>query len=159
MSRTSFAAFAILLCAFTLGCKPTSERMNEAAEHPTATAEQSGGVDVTENSAVAQTDNADQILQSCGPPSSDQVLPIYNKLNQGPIRRMTFHQRRLVTLEFIPSHPIERTSSNQKLTPQLPAGSVWRFDVAVVPKELDMITAARLKLFLPCASKALRNEF
>jgi len=158
MTRTTLAVSATLLCALTFGCKSTSERINSAAEQP-AQPSLPGGIDVSENHNVAHTDNAAQVIESCGKPSPDQVLPIYNKMNQGPVRRMVYRKQRLVTLEFSPTHPIARADAHHHLSAQLPAGSTWRFDIAHVPKELDVITAARMELFLPCAAKALRSEF
>ena len=158
MTRANLAVSALLLCTLTCGCKISSEHESSAPPRP-AQPVIPGGIDVIENTNLAHSDNAAAVLRSCGRPASDHVLAIYNKLNQGPVRRIVYKQKKLVTIEFIPTHPIERSQAKGHLTAKLPAGSVWRFDVAHAPSELDAITAARLQLLLPCAAKPLRSEF
>jgi len=152
------AAFLISLVLVLSGCQqehPTS--------HPQLFEQKADGAPQTNEVGPGTTDSAALVMASCGRPGSDTVLAIYDKLNNGPVRRMVYrHLHRVITLDFTPSHPLKRDPNaphHAVPTPRLPAGSVWRFDEASVPKEIDMITAARVAVFLPCAGEALKAEY
>jgi hypothetical protein len=153
------AAFVVSMVLVVGGCQeehPTSHpQIFSSAVNPAAPA--------TNEVGPGTTDSAAQVMGLCGRPGSDTVLAIYDKLNNGPVRRMVYrHLHRVITVDFTPSHPLKRdpNASRHAVPPaRLPAGSVWRFDEASVPKELDMITAARVAVFLPCAGAALKAEY
>ena len=58
-------------------------------------------------------DEAAQVLQTCGRPASDKILPIYTKLEHGPVRRLVYTGRRRVTLDFVPSDPQPHSRSSR----------------------------------------------
>ncbi len=155
---TARAAFLISLTILAAGC--TQER---PTSRPEVFLPKAQAAPQTNEIGPGTTDSAQQVMASCGRPSSDTVLAIYDKLNNGPVRRMVYHHlHRVMTIDFTPSHPLKRDPNAPKhaVPPaRLPAGSVWRFDEASVPKELDMITAGRVAVFLPCAGAALRAEY
>lgn len=93
------------------------------------------------------TDNAAQVIAACGPAVSDQVITVNDKISNGTVRRMIYNNGREVTLDFIPLQKNSATSS-----------SVWRFNVAVVDNQ-KLLTAANIKVYLPCAAAALAKEF
>ena len=109
-------------------------------------------------------DDAELVIARCGRPSYDAILPIYDKLDNGPVRRMIYRGRHALTLEFIPSHPIARFTetpapfAHGHLPLNLPADSVWRFDDARMQQE-EFLTTERINVYLPCASAALRKEY
>lgn len=109
-------------------------------------------------------DDAVQVLQFCGPPRSDIVLPVYSKYYNGPVRRLEYVGRRHVTLDFIPSRPrAELAYGEAPLGPSYGGGQVspnttWRFQAGRMEQEV-MITSHRLEFYLPCAGQALRQDF
>jgi hypothetical protein len=148
-----------LACLIILGCKPIRrpQRAEWDAQHDTST--QPHFVE------PPKIDDADLVIGRCGRPRSDAVLPIYDKLNNGPVRRMVFHAKRTVTFDFIPSHPIAKVTAVRApfkrppvLPRHLPPDSVWRFDDARMDKE-EMLTSNRINFYLPCAAAALAKEY
>lgn len=109
-------------------------------------------------------DDAARVVAACGPAAYDRVLAIYDKRDNGPLRRMVYHGRETVTIDFIPSVPLARKVVEEgplpqrRLQPLLPRGSVWRFDDAWMQKQ-EYLTADRIGLYLPCAAKALSYEY
>jgi hypothetical protein len=159
MHRPRTLAIASTVCIVLFGCQSPQERIESAPQNSNA----QPGIAIAEHK-TPNIDDADLVITHCGRPSSDIVLPIYDKMNNGPVRRIVFHTKRLVTVEFIPSHPITKGTKDAhhkpvKLPTTLPDGSVWRFDDVKIPKELDIITADRLAYFFPCGAKALHPEY
>lgn len=112
--------------------------------------------------APTSQDEAELVLAACGRPSRDVVLPMYSKLEHGPIRMMTFPGRAKVTLVFVPSDP-EPHSGRRLMTPpagrpplkaELPPNTVWDFEEGVLGAE-EFLVPDRLRVYLPCAAKAL----
>jgi hypothetical protein len=162
MHRSRALLLASTACIFIFGCKAAEERQKTSSGDQIVPPTQQG-IAISEHK-TPNIDDANLVLADCGRPSSDTVLAIYDKMNNGPVRRVVFHTKRLVTVEFIPSHPLAKGARDAhhkliKLPTSLPDGSVWRFDDAKVPKELDIITADRLAYFFPCGAKALHPEY
>jgi len=145
------AVLYVFLCLALTGCQtergPTIgelDRLNRpsVAPHPSSLA----------NSTV---DDAQRVTEACGRPSYD-----------GPVRRMVYHGRHEITLEFIPSRPIARVTDVPAPFPhqpvalplELPANAVWRFDDARMEEE-DLLISRRIKVYLPCAANALSYEY
>jgi len=158
----TFYRFSILLALVSLtalGCKPIKResRVEWNAQHDTLT--QPHFVE------PPKIDDAQLVMASCGRPRSDAVLPIYDKLNNGPVRRMVYYFHRTVTFDFTPSHPIAKITTlrapfprPQVLPRHLPPDSVWRFDEARMDHE-TMLTSYRINFYLPCAATALKKEY
>jgi hypothetical protein len=151
LSLTCLLAFGCL----TLGCKEERLPPREQTVHAPQ----------TKFIEPPHIDDANLVIARCGHPRSDAVLPIYDKLNNGPVRRMVFRGTRTLTFDFIPSHPIPKITTAtapfphpQKLPTTLPPDSVWRFDEARLGKQ-EMLTTNRVKLYLPCAAEALVKEY
>ena len=109
-------------------------------------------------------DDAVQVIQFCGSPRSDTVMPVYSKYYNGPVRRLEYVGRRHVTLDFIPSNPrAELAYGEAPLGPSYGGGPVspnttWRFQAGRMEQEV-MITSHRLEFYLPCAGQALKQDF
>ena len=165
MSHRAPAVLSIVLlstCLFFAGCETERgpshaelEKLNRPQVYPTPSA-----------FVFSTVDDANRVLQACGRPTYDAILPIYDKLNNGPVRRMVYHGRHDITLEFIPSHPLARVTDQPAPFPHppitlpvtLPANSVWRFDDARMQEE-DLMISRRIKVYLPCAAGALAYEY
>lgn len=109
-------------------------------------------------------DDAQRVKQACGEPASDTEQAIYDKVYNGPVRRMVYVNRQAIVMEFIPSLPEARPAGHEApFPPELrapatpPPGSVWRFQTARVG-EREFLTSTRLSIYLPCAATALADE-
>jgi len=148
---------------FALGCKPerVPTREQRAEQRQAALA----GTPIPAP-PPPNVDDAELVTSRCGPPVSDRVLLIYDKINNGPVRRMVYFGKQEITFDFIPSVPRARATPEHEtyehfvedVRPELPPGAVWRFDDARV-RQADLLTSRRLKLYLPCASEALFQEY
>ncbi len=114
--------------------------------------------------ALAVVDDAERVIESCGQPAGDTTQAIYDKMYNGPVRRMIYFNRQPIVVEFIPSLPEARQSGHEApFPPELrapatpPPGSVWRFQ-AVRMGEREVMTSTRLSIYLPCAALALADE-
>ena len=109
-------------------------------------------------------DQAALVMQYCGQPSSDVVMPVYSKYYNGPVRRLEYTGRRTVALEFIPSHQrAELAYTEAPLGPGyrgtgFSPNTTWRFQAGRMEQEV-MITAHRVEFYLPCAGEALKRDF
>jgi hypothetical protein len=163
MGKLARIAAGGVLMTCMLGC----ENMQKRTESATAIKNRNGGVAVKQVAANPTVDDAALVMARCGMPATDEVFPIYNHLNNGPVRKVLYRGKHTVLIEFIPSHPILKDTVDQRrplkgtegLPKELPAGSVWRFDAAMMKNEEEAITADRLAFLLPCASKALHPEY
>jgi hypothetical protein len=113
-------------------------------------------------SPVSHVDDANRVLARCGSPMSDEVLSVFNKLQNGPMRRMTYTNGQDVTLDFIPAIPVAHASNAQAMMQRpgggpVPSPVIWHFNEAHMQQQ-DMLTAKRLAFYLPCAAAALYPE-
>jgi len=100
------------------------------------------------------TDNAAAVIASCGPAGSDQVITVTDRTATGPVRRLVYGSgQRQTTLDFI---PLQTGSGNGQATTS--SNTAWRFSQAVVDNQ-RLVTAANVRVYLPCAANALANEF
>jgi hypothetical protein len=154
--RTSFVL--ALACVVLAGCKVEKLPSREQVQQQNQAKDQAGLTPQVVPSP--NIDDAQLVLSACGQPASDQVLAIYNKMNNGPVRRMVYRGRRVLTLDFVPSIPQARAVKGpmRAAPPTPPAGSVWRFDEARMEKE-ELMTSARVGVYLPCAGAALAKEY
>jgi hypothetical protein len=104
------------------------------------------------------------VLETCGRPASDTVVPIYDKLHNGPVRRMVYQGRQLVELEFIPASPVARQTNVEAPFPPgerapaiAPPDTIWRFQSAHMENR-EFVTTSRLEIYLPCAAHAMEKE-
>ena len=110
------------------------------------------------------TDDAERVLEACGRPGSDTVQPIYDKLYNGPVRRMIYRGRQLVMLEYIPSLPVAHQTytpapfpPEERASPYPPPNAVWRFQAARMENQ-EFLTSKRFEIYLPCAAHALADD-
>jgi hypothetical protein len=111
-----------------------------------------------------QGDDAERVMEACGRPSSDTVQAIYDKLYNGPVRRMVYRGRQVVTLEYIPSLPAAHQTDvpapfppGLRASPYPPPNAVWRFQAARMENQ-EFLTSKRFEIYLPCAAHALADE-
>jgi hypothetical protein len=150
-----FTLVLLVVCIQLTACRTemlrtAEEKMKEDAADPQNRVKIVPGADV---------DEAKMVLRACGEPSIDRVLAVYNRDDNGPIRRMIYTGSQEVTLDFLPSLPLVRHSStfnHAVLQPELPQGAVWLFDEGRVEHE-ELRTSKRLQAYLPCAAKALQR--
>jgi len=153
--RRATTALLLLACLGLTACKTEMLRTKDQKLKEDA-ADPANAVRITPG---ADTDDAKLILRACGQPSIDQVLAVYNRSDEGPIRRMVFSGTHEVTIDFLPSLPLIRRSStfnHAVLRPELPQGAVWLFDEARVAHE-EILTSQHLQPYLPCAAKAINR--
>ena len=109
-------------------------------------------------------DDAQRVVETCGQPVSDSVVPIFSKYYNGPVRRLEYAGRRDVKLDFIPSRPRAELAHGEAPLPHggysytLPAGATWRFQAARMEQQV-LITAHGVAFYLPCAGDALSRDF
>lgn len=96
---------------------------------------------------VPTTDDAALVIAACGPAASDQVVSINDKTENGTVRRMVYSGSHPTTLDFL---PLQNNSSA--------SNTVWRFNEAIVDNQ-KLLTAANIRVYLPCAANALAKEF
>ena len=155
LPRRVATALLFLTCLGLSACKTeylrtAEEKMKEDAADPNNRVKITPGAD---------TDDAAVVLRACGQPATDRVLAVYNRADEGPIRRMVFTGNQEVTVDFLPSLPLVRHSStfnHAVLQPELPQGAVWLFDEARVSGE-ELHTSQRLQPYLPCAAKVINK--
>jgi hypothetical protein len=106
---------------------------------------------------VPSTDDAALVIAACGPATSDQIMTINDRTSSRQVRRMVYRGGRETTLDFI---PLQKTNSaNNDSAHTAPASNtIWRFDEAVVDNQ-KLLTAANIRVYLPCAANALAKEF
>jgi len=136
------------------GCKvevlPSREQQKQADEKKKAQED----VTAVAPAPVPSTDNAAQVITTCGPAASDEVVSVNDKHDSGTVRHLVYRNgSREVTLDFIPLQAIPgnghaAASSN----------TLWRFNEARVDNQ-RLLTAANIKVYLPCAGNALAKEF
>ncbi len=162
MAIRSFAVLMCLLAVSCVGCRiEDSPSRREVA--------QQGRADRADRIApppshISVVDDAQRVVDACGQPASDTTQAIYDKIYNGPVRRMIYFNRQPIVVEFIPSLPEARLAGHEApFPPELrapatpPPGSVWRFQT-VRMGEREIMTKTRLSIFLPCAAKALEDE-
>jgi len=96
---------------------------------------------------VPTTDDAAMVIASCGPAANDQLVTVNDKTGNGTVRRMVYSRGHPITLDFI---PLQKNSSASNTT--------WRFNEAIVDNQ-KLLTAANIRVYLPCAANALAKEF
>lgn len=148
----SVTMLASIVCA--MGCKvevlPTRDQQKQAEEKKKAEQE----VTAVAPASVPSTDNATQVIASCGSAASDEVVNINDKHDSGTVRHLVYRNGpHEVTLDFIPMQP---ASSNGH--PAASSNTVWRFNEARVENQ-RLLTAANIRVYLPCAANALAKEF
>ena len=151
-SAVSVAMLASIVWA--TGCKvevlPTREQQKQADEKQKA----QDAVKAVPVASGPTTDNAAQVIASCGPAASDEVVNINDKHDSGTVRHLVYRNGpRETTLDFI---PMQTTSSNGH--PATSSNKVWRFNEARV-EDQRLLTAANIRVYLPCAANALAKEF
>jgi hypothetical protein len=146
-ASTLAALVAVILVA---GCKVEQMQPRDQPGAKSGAASTEGAVTVVSSPT---TDNAAQVIASCGPAGSDQIVNDNDKISNGNVRRMVYNNGRAVTLDFI---PLQSSSTNRNQAP--PSNTVWRFNQAVVDNQ-RLVTAANIKVYLPCAATALAKEF
>jgi len=100
------------------------------------------------------TDNAAAVIAACGQASSDQVVNINDRTESGPVRRLVYSRGlRQTTLDFL---PLQTNSSSGHAATS--SNTIWRFNQALVDNQ-RLLTAANIKVYLPCAANALAKEF
>jgi len=103
------------------------------------------------------TDNAAEVIAACGPAASDQIVTVDDKTESGPVRRMVYSNgRRSTTLDFLPLQASASSSGNRQAAAS--SNSVWRFNQALVDDQ-RLLTAANIRVYLPCAANALAKDF
>ena len=109
-------------------------------------------------------DDAERVMEACGRPASDTVQPIYDKIYNGPVRRMVYRGRQVVVIEYIPSLPTAHQTDvpapfppPERAPAYPPPNAVWRFQSARMENR-EFVTSTRLEIYLPCAARALRDE-
>jgi len=136
------------------GCKvevlPTREQQKLADEKKKVQEE----LTAVAPAPVPSTDNAAQVIAACGSAASDEVVSINDKHDSGSVRHLVYRNGpREVTLDFIP----QQTNSNNGHA-ATSSNTVWRFNEARVDDQ-RLLTAANIKIYLPCAANALAKEF
>lgn len=149
---------------FLLGCaveRPTS-RAGSGDAKKQGEARKAAQLVTPREAARPRIDEAQLVLNGCGRPATDVVLPIYDKQDHGPVRRMTFRGRRVVVVEFVPwmaAGTVVPTTQVPRPAPnvEMAADTVWEFSEARMENE-ELLTSTRLAVYLPCAAKALEKE-
>jgi len=139
-----------------VGCKVEWQRSLEQQKQ--AEAEKNAHIAVKTAvvaSPVPSTDNAAQVIAACGPAASDQVITVNENNVSGTVRRMVYRSPRETTLDFIPLQTNENSGSGHSTAA---SNTVWRFNVALVDNQ-KLLTADNIKVYMPCAARALAKEF
>ena len=164
----SVASSLLLLgVASTMGCRieQAPSRMERAEVHQAKLAD-------TQLPILPQPEvnDAERVMAACGRPDMEWTGPIYSKYYNGPVRRLLYREVRTkgdreVRLDFIPSRPKAELAYTEAPLPHeedrnaaLPANATWRFQAGQIEQEY-IITAHRLRVYLPCAADALKYEF
>jgi len=103
---------------------------------------------------VPTNDDAALVIAACGPAASDQLVNLDK--NYGTVRRMVYRGSREVTLNFLPLQT--GTSNSGSGHAAASSNTVWRFNEALVENQ-KLLTAANIRVYLPCAANALAKEF
>ena len=156
-NRILAAALTAIVCA--AGCHvekmPSPEETKDQAEAKKNDKWNSGTVAVV--IPTPSTDNAAEVIASCGPAASDQIVTVDDKTESGPVRRMVYNSgKREMDLDFLPLQTSTSSSGNGQAAAS--PNSVWRFNVAHVDNQ-RLLTAANIRVYLPCAANALAKEF
>ena len=162
MSTAKVSALLCLLALGPLGCQvernPTRKQVAE--EKAAINARES----VAPPPATPAINDAARVMESCGRPASDTVVAIYDKLHNGPVRRMAYLGRQFVELEFIPASPAARQTDVEAPFPPgvrapavAPPDTIWRFQSAHMQNR-EFVTTSRLEIYLPCAAHAMEKE-
>ena len=142
------AMLASVVCA--AGCKvekmPTPEQQQQEDARLAADAAVTAAPTPT-------TDNAAAVLALCGPAASDEIVTVNDKHDSGRVRRLVYRPGREITLDFIPL--LTSSGSGHAATS---SNTIWRFNEARVDKQ-RLLTAANIRVYLPCAANALAKEF
>jgi hypothetical protein len=156
-NRILAAMLTAIVC--TVGCHvekmPSREEAKDQAEAKKNAKWNAGTVAVTIPSP--STDNAAEVIAACGPAASDQIVTLDDKTESGPVRRMVYNNgRHATTLDFLPLQTGTSSSGNGQATAS--SNNAWRFNQALVDDQ-KLLTAANIRVYLPCAANALAKEF
>jgi len=163
------AAFSLLLLgvASTVGCRveQAPSRLERAEVHKARLADTPLPV-----LPQPEVNDAERVMAACGRPGMDWTGPIYSKYYNGPVRRLVYPEarnggKREVRLDFIPSRPKAELAYSEAPLPHdeerdaaLPPNATWRFQAGQMEEDY-ILTASRLRVYLPCAAEALKYEF
>jgi hypothetical protein len=162
MHLRKLAALIAVATVGPLGCRvdhpPTrkqvaEERAEDNAEHTAPAAQR-----------IPLYNDAARVIEACGQPLSDTTVAIFDKLYNGPVRRMTYRGRQIIIVEFVPANPEAHQTDIPAPFPQPERGptsvspdTVWRFQTAHMQNR-EYLTSKHLDIYLPCAAGALRDE-
>jgi len=152
--KSAILATMLVGIVWAAGCKvevlPSPEQQKQADEKKKA---QEAATAVAP-APVPSTDNAAQVIAVCGPAASDEAVSINDKHDSGTVRHLVYRNGgREVTLDFI---PLQTPSGNGHAA--VSSNTLWRFNEARVDNQ-RLLTAANIKVYLPCAGTALAKEF
>jgi hypothetical protein len=149
--RRQLMAWTVMGVVCFTGCKVEQMKPRDPAEDKKSAALPNEGVVTVVPGPT--TDNAAQVIAACGPAASDELVTVNDKMYAGTVRRMSYNGGRHVTLDFI---PLQSSPDNRNQPPS--SNTVWRFNQAVVDDQ-KLLTAANIRVYLPCAANALAKEF
>jgi len=146
------AALASVVC--TAGCRvermPTPEQQQQEEAKKNAKLAADAAVSAA---PTPTTDNAAAVIAMCGPAASDEIVTVNDKHDSGRVRRLVYRTGREITLDFI---PLQTSSGSGHAAAS--SNPIWRFNEARVENQ-TLLTAANIRVYLPCAANALAKEF
>jgi hypothetical protein len=152
--KSAVLATLLVSLAWASGCKVEVMQTREQKEQADASKNAQLAVSkATTELPTPTTDNAAQVIATCGPAASDSIVTVDERGVSGAMRKLVYSNGREITLDFI---PLQTSSGNGHAAAS--SNTVWRFNQARVENQ-TLLTAANIRVYLPCAANALAKEF